>query len=127
MLRRPIESAQFTCDAFTGVLKREGIIISMDGRGRVFDNIFFGHLWRTIKYEDIYLNGYANMGELMLGLTAYVAFHNEERFHQALGNATPANVYRTGVGGGAMILEKYGTAGGSSPAETSSTAEATTA
>ena len=73
------------------------------------------------------MDGYANMGQLMLGLTAHVAFYNEKRCYQALGNATPANVYRTGVGGGAMILEKYGTAGGSSPAETSSTAEATTA
>jgi putative transposase len=82
-------------------------------------NIFVERLWRTIKYQDIYLNGYANMGELMLGLTAYIAFYNEDRFHQALGNDTPGNVYRAGTGGGAMILEKYGIS--------TATAEATTA
>lgn len=54
------------------------------------------------------LNGYANMGELMLALTEYMTFYNEERFHQALGNDTPSKVYQTGTGGGAMILEKYG-------------------
>ena len=102
------QGSQFTSDAFTGVLKREGITISMDGRGRAFDNIFVERLWRTIKYEDIYLNGYANMGELMLGLTAYMSFYNEERFHKSLGNGTPGEVYKTGIGGGAMILEKYG-------------------
>ena len=105
------QGSQFTSDAFTGVLKREGITISMDGRGRAFDNIFVERLWRTVKYEDVYLNGYANMGELMLGLTAYMSFYNEERFHQALGNNTPGHVYKTGVGGGAMILEKYGAVG----------------
>lgn len=105
------QGSQFTSDAFTGVLKREGITISMDGRGRAFDNIFVERLWRTVKYEDVYLNGYANMGELMLGLTAYMNFYNEERFHQALGNNTPGHVYKTGVGGGAMILEKYGAVG----------------
>ena len=102
------QGTQFTSEAFTGVLKREGVTISMDGRGRAFDNIFVERLWRTVKYEDVYLNGYANMGELMLGLTAYMMFYNEERFHQALGNDTPSQVYQSGIGGGAMILEKYG-------------------
>ena len=130
------QGSQFTSNAFTGVLLRKGITISMDGRGRAFDNIFVERLWRTIKYEDIYLNGYANMGELMLGLTAYMGFYNEERFHQSLGNGTPAEVYKTGIGGGAMILEKYGTAGeapsaplrstdGASPAEAATAATAT--
>ena len=64
------QGSQFTSDAFTGVLKREGITISMDGRGRAFDNIFVERLWRSVKHEDVYLNGYGNMGELMLGLTA---------------------------------------------------------
>jgi putative transposase len=104
------QGSQFTSEAFTGVLKREKVTISMDGRGRAFDNIFVERLWRTIKYEDIYLNGYANMGDLMLGITSYMAFYNEERFHQSLGNGTPGNVYKTGIGGGAMILEKYGAA-----------------
>jgi putative transposase len=130
------QGSQFTSDAFTGVLKREGVTISMDGRGRAFDNIFVERLWRTVKYEDVYLNGYANMGELMLGLTAYMMFYNEERFHQSLGNATPSQVYKLGTGGGAMILEKYGAAGeappaplrstdGASPAEATTTATAT--
>jgi putative transposase len=104
------QGSQFTSEAFTGVLKREAVTISMDGRGRAFDNIFVERLWRTVKYEDVYLNGYANMGELMLGLTQYMMFYNEERFHQALGNDTPSKVYQTGSGGGAMILEKYGSA-----------------
>jgi len=131
------QGSQFTSDAFTGVLKREGITISMDGRGRAFDNIFVERLWRTVKYEDVYLNGYANMGELMLGLTAYMSFYNEERFHQALGNNTPGHVYKTGVGGGAMILEKYGAVGvvppvplrstdGTTPTEATATAITTT-
>ena len=99
--------SQFTSEAFTGVLKRQGVTISMDGRGRAFDNIFVERLWRTVKYEDVYLNDYPNMGELMLGLTAYLMFYNEKRFHQALGNATPRQVRQSGIGGGAMILEKY--------------------
>ncbi len=110
------QGAQFTSDAFTGVLKNKGITISMDGRGRAFDNIFVERLWRTIKHENIYLNGYANMGELMRGLTAYMIFYNGVRIHQALGYATPGETYRTGVGGGALILEKYGAAGEESAA-----------
>jgi putative transposase len=81
---------------------------SMDGRGRVFDNIFVERLWRTMKYEDIYLRGYASMGELQQGLTAYFAFYNHERPHQALSYKTPNEVYQAAVGGGAMILDKYG-------------------
>jgi len=73
----------------------------MDGRGRVFDNIFVERLWRTVKYEDVYLKGYATMGELLIGLTQYFAFYNGERAHQALGNQTPEAVYRSGTGGGA--------------------------
>lgn len=102
------QGSQFTSDAFTGVLKREGVTISMDGRGRAFDNIFVERLWRTIKYEDIYLNGYANMGDLMLGLTAYVIFYNAERTHQSLDYRTPSDVYALGIGGGAMIVDKFG-------------------
>ena len=64
------QGTQFTSEAFTGVLKREGITISMDGRGRAFDNIFVERLWRSVKHEDVYLNGYATMGELLIGLTA---------------------------------------------------------
>ncbi len=101
------QGSQFTSDAFTGVLKREEITISMDGRGRAFDNIFVERLWRNVKYEDVYLNGYATMGELMIGLAKYFILYNGERPHQALGNKTPEVVYRTAIGGGAMILDKY--------------------
>lgn len=102
------QGSQFTSEAFTTVLKQHQVTISMDGRGRAFDNIFVERLWRNVKHEDVYLNGYANMGELMVGLAAYMTFFNAERPHQSLGYATPDEVYRTGVGGGAMILDKYG-------------------
>jgi len=101
------QGSQFTSEAFTGVLKANDIKISMDGRGRVFDNIFVERLWRTVKYEDVYLKGYATMGELLLGLTQYFGFYNDERPHQALGNQTPEAVYRSGTGGGALIIDKY--------------------
>ena len=101
------QGSQFTSEAFTGVLKANDIKISMDGRGRVFDNIFVERLWRTVKYEDVYLKGYATMGELLIGLTQYFAFYNGERPHQALGNQTPEAVYRSGSGGGALIIDKY--------------------
>jgi putative transposase len=101
------QGSQFTSEAFTGALKREGITISMDGRGRAFDNIFVERLWRSVKHEDVYLKGYATMGELMVGLTKYFIFYNGERPHQSLGNSTPDVVYRTGVGGGAMIVDKF--------------------
>ena len=132
------QGSQFTSGAFTDVLEREGIVISMDGRGRVFDNIFVERLWRNVKYEDVYLKGYATMGELMVGLSKYFAFYNGERPHQALGDETPDVVYRTGVGGGAMIVDKFGSAGeeppvplrstgASSPSKERSTAAATKA
>jgi putative transposase len=63
-----------------------------------------------VKHEDVYLKGYANMAELMVGLAQYFAFYNEERPHQSLGYQTPATVYRSGVGGGALIVDKYGSA-----------------
>jgi putative transposase len=103
------QGTQFTSEAFTGVLKREEITISMDGRGRAFDNIFVERLWRSVKHEDVYLNGYATMGELLIGLTKYFALYNGERPHQALGNQTPDAVHNSSVGGGAMIVDKYGT------------------
>lgn len=83
------QGAQFTSTSFTEVLTREGITISMDGRGRALDNIFVERLWRSLKYEDIYLKGYATIGELMLGLTEYFAFYNAERPHQSLAYCTP--------------------------------------
>ena len=101
------QGSQFTSDAYTGRLLFDGIVISMDGRGRAFDNIFVERLWRTVKYEDIYLNGYGTMEELMAGLKIYFIFYNSERSHQGLGQQTPDMVYRTGVGGGALIIDKY--------------------
>ena len=83
------QGVQFTSDGFTGVLKREGITISMDGRGRAFDNIFVERLWRSVKHEDVYLKGYATVGELLLGLAQYFSFYNGERPHQGLNNRTP--------------------------------------
>lgn len=101
------QGSQFTSTAFISVLEREQITISMDGRGRALDNIFVERLWRTVKHEDVYLKGYGDLCSLMVGLTEYFAFYNEERPHQSLGNQTPAQTYRTGQGGGAMIVDKY--------------------
>ncbi len=115
------QGSQFTSVAFTSVLEREGIVISMDGRGRVFDNIFVERLWRSVKYEDVYLKGYATMGELMLGLAGYFAFYNGERPHQSLDHDTPDVVYRTGMGGGAVIVDKFGGAGEEAPVPLRST------
>ena len=103
------QGSQFTSVAFTDVLKREAIAISMDGRGRAYDNIFVERLWRSVKHEDVYLNGYATMGELLVGLTKYFAFYNTERPHQSLDNQTPQEVHKTSSGGGAMIVDKYRT------------------
>ena len=101
------QGSQFTSDAFTGVLNFHGIAISMDGRGRALDNIFVERLWRSVKHEDVYLKGYVNMRELQLGLTEYFEFYNTERPHQSLGNLTPIQVYQTGSGGGAKIVDKF--------------------
>jgi putative transposase len=101
------QGCQFTSDAFTGILKAHGIAISMDGRGRALDNIFVERLWRSVKHEDVYLKGYASVPELLMGLTEYFAFYNAERHHQSLGYRTPGEVYRTGIGGGARIVDKY--------------------
>jgi len=110
------QGSQFTSHAFTDVLKREGIAISMDGRGRALDNIFVERLWRSVKHEDVYLKGYNNMAELMIGLAQYFSFYNEERPHQSLSYQTPHAVYASGKGGGAKIVDKFGGARGESPA-----------
>lgn len=115
------QGSQFTSHAFTGVLKREGVSISMDGRGRALDNIFVERLWRSVKYEDVYLKGYATMGELTIGLTQYFSFYNAERPHQSLDYKTPNEVYGSGKGGGAMIVDKFGGARGKSPESSSCT------
>jgi putative transposase len=102
------QGSQFTSAAFTGVLKREGVAISMDGRGRALDNIFVERLWRSVKYEDVYLKGYGTVPELTRGLAEYFAFYNGERPHQSLDNRTPNTVYADGQGGGARIPDQVG-------------------
>lgn len=87
------QGAQFTCQAFTSPLEDEGIHISMDGRGRAFDNIFVERLWRTVKYEDIYLKDYPTVPALQAGLGDYFTFYNYKRPHQSLDYRTPAEVH----------------------------------
>ena len=87
------QGSQFTSQDFTKRLLDEEIRISMDGRGRVFDNIFVERLWRTVKYEDIYLKEYANVPSLIRGLGGYFDFYNQERPHQSLEYCTPASIH----------------------------------
>jgi putative transposase len=87
------QGAQFTARAFTERVERAGAQVSMDGRGRCLDNVFVERLWRSVKYEDVYLRGYESVPELERGLTAYFRFYNQERLHQALGYRTPAQVH----------------------------------
>jgi len=121
------QGSQFTSEAFTGTLERQDIVISMDGRGRAFDNIFVERLWRSVKHEDVYLKGYATMVELAIGLTEYFTFYNSERPHQALGHKTPEVVYQSAMGGGAVIVDKFRRAVEASPVPLRSTGEASTA
>jgi len=88
---------QFTSDDFTGTLKDHGITISMDGKGRCMDNIFVERLWRSLKYEEVYLNAYASVAEAKAGIGAWLDFYNEERQHQSLGYRTPRQIYQEGL------------------------------
>jgi putative transposase len=88
------QGVQFTAEAFTGRLLSAGVAVSMDGRGRCLDNVFVERLWRSVKYEDIYLHGYETVPQLRQGLERYFPFYNEQRMHQALDYQTPAAVYR---------------------------------
>ena len=90
------QGAQFTSHSFTERLESAEVKISMDGRGRVFDNIFIERLWRTVKYENIYYRNYATVTELERGLGQYFWFYNNERFHQSLDYRTPVQVYYEG-------------------------------
>jgi len=87
------QGSQFTGEAFTGLLERHGIRISMDGKGRYTDNIFVERLWRTVKYEEVYLKAYSNGRDAKAGFDAYFGFYNAQRPHQALGYRTPAEVF----------------------------------
>lgn len=87
------QGTQFTSQEFINVLVTNNISISMDGRGRCLDNIFVERLWRTVKYENVYLKGYQAIPEARTGLAEYFEFYNKERFHQSLDNKTPWEVY----------------------------------
>ena len=89
------QGSQFTSQAFTGILQAQKIAISMDGRGRALDNIFVERLWRSVKYEEVYLHDYENVPAAIAGLGKYFPFYNDERLHQALEYQTPAAVYQT--------------------------------
>lgn len=91
------QGAQFTSADFTGRLERRGVRISMDGSGRAYDNIFIERLWRSVKYEEVYLKDYGTVREAWEHLKAYFAFYNGERRHQALRYRTPAQVYLGGT------------------------------
>lgn len=91
------QGSQFTSAAFTGALAAAGVAISMDGRGRWMDNVFIERLWRSLKHEDVYLKGYADGYEARRGIASWIAFYNERRPHQGLGNRTPMAVWRHGV------------------------------
>lgn len=91
------QGTQFTSEDFTGILKDRNIAISMDGRGRYLDNIFVERLWRTVKYEEVYLRDYQTPSEAYLGLKNYFEFYNTERFHQSLNYQTPYEVYHFGL------------------------------
>jgi putative transposase len=91
------QGSQFTSEAFTSVLLEQGIQISMDGKGRYLDNIFVERLWRSVKYEEVYLKAYQNGTEARKGIDAYLDFYNQERPHQALGYQTPGQVFKEGL------------------------------
>jgi putative transposase len=89
------QGSQFTSREFTGRLLKSSIAISMDGRGRALDNVFIERLWRSVKYEEVYLRDYADGWEAAASLAKYFRFYCEQRIHQSLGYQTPAAVYQT--------------------------------
>jgi len=93
------QGSQFTSAAFTGRLAAADVKISMDGRGRWMDNVFIERLWRSLKYEDVYLKGYADGREARAGIASWMAFYNLQRPHQALANRTPMAAWRDGTTG----------------------------
>jgi putative transposase len=91
------QGAQFTSEAFTGALKGHGIQISMDGKGRCMDNIFIERLWRSLKYEEVYLKAYDSVAEARQGIDDWMRFYNMARKHQGLADQTPDSVYFGGL------------------------------
>lgn len=91
------QGAQFTSGAFTDVLKEAGVDISMDGKGRWVDNVFVERLWRSVKYEDVYLKAYETITDARDGIGTYLNFYNSERRHQSLNRKTPDQVYLDNV------------------------------
>jgi putative transposase len=87
------QGCQFTSKDFTGALKSRRIQISMDGRGRALDNVFIERLWRSVKYEEVYLKDYVEVVDAVTGIDAYLGFYNHERPHQSLGYKTPWQVH----------------------------------
>jgi putative transposase len=87
------QGSQFTSNEFTGTLERHEVTISMDGKGRYMDNIFVERLWRSLKYEEVYLNAYASVAEAKAGIGSWLDFYNEERQHQSLRYRTPRQIY----------------------------------
>src|ERR1700687_6200349 len=91
------QGCRFTGSEFTGALERCGVTISMDGKGRCMDNIFIERLWRSLKYEEVYLHAYASVAEAKAGIGAWLSFYNDERQHQSLGYRTPRQIYQEGL------------------------------
>jgi putative transposase len=100
------QGCQFTTELFTTKVTKTGAQMSMDGKGRAFDNIFTERLWRTVKYEDIYIKDYESVQALRLGLVRYFEFYNTKRPHQALDYRTPAEVYWSRTPGVPMLARK---------------------
>ena len=97
------QGSQLTSAAFTGALAEAGVAISMDGRGRWMDNVFIEPLWRSLKYEDVYLKGYADGREAARGISEWIAFYNDQRPHQALGHRAPMAIWREAVDGAKAV------------------------
>jgi len=87
------QGSQFTCEKFTAALEAKQIAVSMDGRGRCMDNIFIERLWRSLKYEEVYLKDYESVTEARAGIERYFRFYNHERLHQSLNYRTPAAIH----------------------------------
>ena len=98
------QGAQFTTPKFTDIILAQGIRMSMDGRGRALDNIFVERLWRSVKYECVYLMNFTTVAEANKYIGEYFVYYNEERYHQSLGYQTPAHIYRGGLARAVMIL-----------------------